>query len=750
MRSIIAVVIIAVVICGAVLGPTGEVLAESFTRGNANRDDSIDISDAIKLLLRLFAAGEELQCLDAADADDDGKITVNDPVTILNYVFSSAEIPAPGASGYGPDPTPDALDCADSGEVMPPVLLSELQYHPWSSFADREFVELYNRMQFPVDISGYHFSAGISYTFPEGSVIPADGFVIVAKNLKAYERSFKEGLFGPFEGRLDNGGERVTLANEHGVIDTVRYDDRFPWPLAPDGYGPSLERIDFTTPGDDLHVWRTAGNRKATPISVNDGLGIPTYPLLTSTTFTPEHPMSSDAVSVTMTLDVEPSEIQRAVLQWEVVQTSVADVETSDMQILAGGDVGETVLRSTIPAQPSQHLVRFNLHLTLADGTTTFFPHEVDEKPFTAYFVYDGEISHSLPVLWLFRSALSKLVEIRLAASGAAILEVGSDTPHVFGRAGTSGSQARKKVRFIKGNEYRDDRTINVMEESPTGGTNAGPIAPFMEHLGFQTFRDLGALAPRVDWFRVISFQVGETPLHTQNIVVQQVNERFFEMNGLSGDADIYKNDKESIAKKNNFETGLVRQRTLWSRLKNTATRRATLDAEVDLENIGMYSVLGMLIENWDGFHNNLFLYDDPNSEEKWKLIPWDLDQCMQEQYYQIPVNFPLTGSFPGGPSRNPGVITGAFHKEPDLDATYRSVLRAHVQPGGPFTTETMEPKISALEDLLLADLELQEAYMGEPRDGRRKQITDSYASIRRYIELRVNFLREQLGTDAQ
>ena len=46
-------------------------------------------------------------------------------------------------------------------------------------------------------------------------------------------------------GSLSNGGERIALLDgSGGLIDEVTYDDADPWPLTPDGSGPSLALID--------------------------------------------------------------------------------------------------------------------------------------------------------------------------------------------------------------------------------------------------------------------------------------------------------------------------------------------------------------------------------------------------------------------------------------------------------------------------------------------------------------------------
>jgi hypothetical protein len=50
-------------------------------------------------------------CIDAADANDDGKVNLADAITILGYLFSgAASLPGPFAE-CGSDPTADTLGC---------------------------------------------------------------------------------------------------------------------------------------------------------------------------------------------------------------------------------------------------------------------------------------------------------------------------------------------------------------------------------------------------------------------------------------------------------------------------------------------------------------------------------------------------------------------------------------------------------------------------------------------------------------
>ena len=51
--------------------------------------------------------------------------------------------------------------------------------------------------------------------------------------------------------QLSNGGESITIANAlGGTLRTFIYDDSAPWPVAPDGTGPSLVLINPASNSD--------------------------------------------------------------------------------------------------------------------------------------------------------------------------------------------------------------------------------------------------------------------------------------------------------------------------------------------------------------------------------------------------------------------------------------------------------------------------------------------------------------------
>lgn len=85
-------------------------VAPEFIRGDSNADGEVDVSDVIASLQHKFG-GRPSPCPDAADADDDGALTLGDDLGLLRYLFLQGPNPSAPYPYPGPDPTSDALGC---------------------------------------------------------------------------------------------------------------------------------------------------------------------------------------------------------------------------------------------------------------------------------------------------------------------------------------------------------------------------------------------------------------------------------------------------------------------------------------------------------------------------------------------------------------------------------------------------------------------------------------------------------------
>ncbi|TWT30469.1 CotH protein [Posidoniimonas corsicana] len=137
------------------------------------------------------------------------------------------------------------------------VVINEIHYNSDENTSFEEFIELHNTAATPVDLSGWEFTDGIDYTFEPGAQIPAGGYVVVAQDPATLLAEFGVVAIGQYEGGLSNGGERIAISDAGGqLIDEVEYTTSFPWPVAADGEGPSMELINPALDNNLGSNWR--------------------------------------------------------------------------------------------------------------------------------------------------------------------------------------------------------------------------------------------------------------------------------------------------------------------------------------------------------------------------------------------------------------------------------------------------------------------------------------------------------------
>ncbi len=61
------------------------------------------------------------------------------------------------------------------------TVINELMYQPHRAEAS-EWVELHNQMAVDMDLSQWRFSTGVEFTFPEGTILPGGGYLVIAAN----------------------------------------------------------------------------------------------------------------------------------------------------------------------------------------------------------------------------------------------------------------------------------------------------------------------------------------------------------------------------------------------------------------------------------------------------------------------------------------------------------------------------------------------------------------------------------------
>jgi len=184
----------------------------------------------------------------------------------------------------------------NSAPEVGPVVISEVQYHPPDlpgDDDDYEFIELANITAASVDLfdvlnpqNRWRLRDAVSFTFPANTTLAAGERVLVlgidpATNSAAlsnfvatYDLPPGTRLFGPYAGRVQNSGDSVELVKplppistpgpDFSVVpavlmDRVNFSDNFPWPVAADGAGASLQKRTFAAYGNEPTNWFASG-----------------------------------------------------------------------------------------------------------------------------------------------------------------------------------------------------------------------------------------------------------------------------------------------------------------------------------------------------------------------------------------------------------------------------------------------------------------------------------------------------------
>jgi hypothetical protein len=212
-----------------------------------------------------------------------GQLPLSGSVEVRARVLLNGEWSALNAAGFLPE-LPDAVPASAQNLVV-----SEIHYHTLDANLDElaagfpddgefEFFEVLNIGDGPVSLRGLTVEQGLDIGPVDGGVevIQPGASALYVANPEAFV--FRYGTGFPIAGRfldgtsLNNGGERLHVVAEDGsTIVDLTYDDAAPWPLTPDGYGPSLvllqPRLRDPTDGSN---WRASSEIGGSPGSPDD------------------------------------------------------------------------------------------------------------------------------------------------------------------------------------------------------------------------------------------------------------------------------------------------------------------------------------------------------------------------------------------------------------------------------------------------------------------------------------------------
>jgi hypothetical protein len=328
------------------------------------------------------------------------------------------------------------------------IVINEIHYNPPENTRPEEFIELYNPSLDTINLTGWRLRGGIDYSFGNVTIAP-QGYLVVARDPVTIRARYGIEAVGPWVGNLSSEGERLVLraANDE-IIDEVDYRSEFPWPIAANGSGPSMELLHPELDNDLGGSWKS-------PLDVSQpspGLKNRVFtenppPQLRQVEHSPMQPHSTNGIIVTAKV-TDPHGVAAVRLDYQVVTPGAFlpayivptpaqldkdphaipplnpafEAATNWVRIRMRDDgqdgdtqAGDDVYTGVMSAQANRTLVRYRIVAEDTLGADRRAPFEDDASLNFACFVYDGIPSYegvsaqaleSLPVYFLITRAI--------------------------------------------------------------------------------------------------------------------------------------------------------------------------------------------------------------------------------------------------------------------------------------------------------------------------------------------------------
>jgi len=144
------------------------------------------------------------------------------------------------------------------------LVINEINYNSNVSKDAADWLEIVNISPETVDMSGWIFRDSQDlhgYIFPDEFILEPDSFVVIARDSINFTNAFPsvKNVAGFFNFGFSGTGELIRLFDRAGnVVDSLTYDDAYPWPTECDGGGPTLELINPMSDNSKAENWRAS------------------------------------------------------------------------------------------------------------------------------------------------------------------------------------------------------------------------------------------------------------------------------------------------------------------------------------------------------------------------------------------------------------------------------------------------------------------------------------------------------------
>lgn len=209
-----------------------------------------DLSNKIPLIGSVSAGGYRTIATDFENAGNDWVFFVVDGDNRVRAAVATTRRAGRNFSAAYPDGSTEffSSETGTPGQSNNPtretnVVINEIMVEPPSGHRDGEFIELLNKGSTAVDLTGWRISEGVSFSFPQRTMLEAGQYLVIAAN-PAVTLAAHPGIrvLGPYSGNLNNNNELLRIEDSwNNLVDEVHYHTGGNWPELANGQGSSLE-----------------------------------------------------------------------------------------------------------------------------------------------------------------------------------------------------------------------------------------------------------------------------------------------------------------------------------------------------------------------------------------------------------------------------------------------------------------------------------------------------------------------------
>ncbi len=156
------------------------------------------------------------------------------------------------------------------------IVINEINYNSNIGHDTDDWLELYNNSNKDIDMSGWILMDNSNqhiYNFPENFTLKADELIVLCSDIVKFTNinNSVTNYRGNINFRLNDNGEMIRLFDaEMNIVDFVEYDDKYPWPTEPDGFGATLELINPDYDNKLAENWNASKNLFGSPGQKNN------------------------------------------------------------------------------------------------------------------------------------------------------------------------------------------------------------------------------------------------------------------------------------------------------------------------------------------------------------------------------------------------------------------------------------------------------------------------------------------------